>query len=350
MILILTVPVDPHADRVERKLRERKLDVFRFDPARFPAEAALSLHYDPRGTASVTLRVDGTRIDLGATTTAWYRRPRRPVAHLEIADVVARTFVEEESTTVVQDAWASLPIAWMPAPRHVLRWAQRKATQLRIAGQLDFELPPTLISNDPADVLAFYQQHNGQVVSKLAGFTHVPEIDRAFARYTEVISTRDIGYADGIRFCPMIFQAYVPKRVELRVTVVGTDVFTAEIASQATHHTRHDWRHYDPTATPISQHVLPLDVTERCIELVGHLGLRYGAIDLVLTPDGRYVFLEINPNGQYLWIEDATGLPISDAICDLLASDLTPKLPVTGGWASGLSVGVVRWTDPCPRS
>ena len=52
------------------------------------------------------------------------------------------------------------------------------------------------------------------------------------------------------------------------------------------------------------------------------LGLRYGAIDMVFTPDGRYVFLEINPNGQYLWIEYQTGMPISDAICDLLMSDL----------------------------
>ncbi len=342
MILILTAPVDSHADRVERKLRERNAEVFRFDPARFPTEAALSLGYDPGGITSATLRVDGRTIDLGATTTAWYRRPGRLVADVTIADAAARTFVEEESATVVQDAWASLPIAWIPAPRHVLRWAQCKATQLRIAGQLGFELPPTLISNDPADFLAFYQQHNGQVISKLAGFTHVPEIDCAFARYTEVVSTRDIGYADGIRFCPMIFQAYVSKRVELRVTVVGGDVFAAEIASQTTHHTRHDWRHYDPTATPMTQHVLPLDLAERCVELGGHLGLRYGAIDLVLTPDGRYVFLEINPNGQYLWIEDATGLPISDAICDLLASDLTPRLPASGGWASESSIGAMR--------
>lgn len=340
MILILTSPVDPHADRVERKLRARNVEVFRFDPARFPADASLSLGYGPDGTATGKLRADGTTIDLSATRAAWYRRPGRPVADVGITDTATRAFVEEESATVVQDAWASLPIAWLPAPRHILRWAQRKATQLRIAGQLGFELPPTLISNDPADFLAFYQEHNGQVVSKLAAFTHIPEIDRAFARYTEVVSTRDIGYADGIRFCPMIFQAYVSKRVEVRVTVVGSELFAAEIASQTTHHTRHDWRHYDPTATPISAHTLPLDLAERCTRLVACLGLRYGAIDLVLTPDGRYVFLEINPNGQYLWIEDATGLPISDAICDLLTSDLPPMLPASGGWTAAPFAGV----------
>jgi glutathione synthase/RimK-type ligase-like ATP-grasp enzyme len=116
----------------------------------------------------------------------------------------------------------------------------------------------------------------------------------------------------------MIFQAYVPKRLEVRVTVVGSAIFPAEIHSQQTHRTRHDWRRYDHGETPYLPHALPGHVAERCLRLVAELGLCYGAIDLVLTPDGRYVFLEINPNGQYLWIEHATGMPISGAVCDLL--------------------------------
>src|SRR5439155_14491583 len=103
-----------------------------------------------------------------------------------------------------------------------------------------------------------------------------------------------------------------------------------EIHSQATNHTRYDWRRYDFCKTPHRPHALPAEVQARCVRLVRRLGLCYGAIDMVLTPDGRYVFLEINPNGQYLWIEQETGLPISDAICDLLmqghvSQDLQPQ-------------------------
>ncbi|NJR75066.1 MAG: hypothetical protein HC773_18390 [Scytonema sp. CRU_2_7] len=119
---------------------------------------------------------------------------------------------------------------------------------------------------------------------------------------------------------PNDFQAYIPKRLELRITVVGQQVFAAEIHSQETNHTRYDWRRYDHHKTPYFPHELPPEVEQRCVQLVEKLGLCYGAIDMILTPDGRYVFLEINPNGQYLWIELATGLPISDAICDLLIS------------------------------
>ncbi|HEY5865570.1 MAG TPA: hypothetical protein VI542_08485, partial [Candidatus Tectomicrobia bacterium] len=143
-------------------------------------------------------------------------------------------------------------------------------------------------------------------------------LNYTFVRYTELVTKRDIGYAHAIRYCPMIFQAYVPKQIELRITVVGRQAFAVAIHSQATNHTRFDWRRYDQDHTPHSPHELPSDIEQRCIELVRRLGLCYGAIDMVLTPSGQYVFLEINPNGQYLWLEQATGLPISEAICDLL--------------------------------
>src|SRR5207249_969990 len=113
-------------------------------------------------------------------------------------------------------------------------------------------------------------------------------------------------------------QSYVPKHVELRITVVGQLVFAAEIHSQESNHTRYDWRQYDFYETPYFVHKLPSAVASRCVQLVERLGLCYGAIDMILTPDERYVFLEINPNGQYLWVEEATGLPISEAICNLL--------------------------------
>jgi glutathione synthase/RimK-type ligase-like ATP-grasp enzyme len=127
-----------------------------------------------------------------------------------------------------------------------------------------------------------------------------------------------VAYAEAIRFGPVIVQEYVAKRVELRVTVVGRAVFAAEIHSQESNHARFDWRRYDLGSTRHEVHRLPAVVADRCVEIVGRLGLRYGAIDLILTPDGRYVFLEVNPTGQWLWIEKATGLPIGDALCDLL--------------------------------
>ena len=82
------------------------------------------------------------------------------------------------------------------------------------------------------------------------------------------------------------------------MTVVGSAIFPAEIHSQHTYRTRHDWRRYDWDQTPYLPHELPAEVADRCLRLVRELGLCYGAIDLVLTPDGRYVFLEVSDNGR----------------------------------------------------
>jgi glutathione synthase/RimK-type ligase-like ATP-grasp enzyme len=252
----------------------------------------------------------------------WLRRPSPPVAHPEIGDPTLRSYAEAECASFIEGVWHALPSRWVPAIWPVIERAAQKPTQLRLAGELGLELPPTLITNDPARFLEFYDTHDGNLVSKLPSPAMTRTLGRSgVARYTQQVTRRDVGYADSIRYAPVIFQVYVPKRVELRITVVGEQVFAAEIHSQSANRTRLDWRRYDLQHTPHHPHALPDGVQRSCVELVRRLGLCFGAIDMVLTPDGRYVFLEINPNGQFLWIERAAGLPICDAICDLLVAD-----------------------------
>jgi glutathione synthase/RimK-type ligase-like ATP-grasp enzyme len=318
MILIITEADDPHADYVEQMLRERGTEFVRFDPAQFPSNAAMSLSYEMNGQVRSTLSLGNRYVDLNDIEAVWYRRPTASVPHEEITDNVMRDYVVEECRGFIRDAWNSIDALWLPGPESTIRNAELKASQLKVAGSVGFELPPTLFTNSPQDFLEFYRRHNGNIVSKLSSSALYKYISTTFSRYTQVVSKRDAAYARSVRLCPVIFQAYVPKRVELRITVVGNKVFAAEIHSQHSQHTRHDWRRYDHYGTPYFPHELPAHIEQLCLQLVERLGLCYGAIDMVLTPDDRYVFIEINPNGQYLWIEKMTGLPISDAICDLL--------------------------------
>lgn len=318
MILLLTSPRDSHVDHVASRLRQRGASYIRFDPACFPSAAEASISISAAGKTSYKLKVGDEHIDLGDVVAAWYRRPGRPAAHPAVSDTDVRRFIDEECKSFFSDVWASLDCLWLPALPAGVRQAGLKLTQLKVAGELGFELPPTLVTNSPRELLEFYRQHDGRIISKLIGTAFSSTLGNTFVRYTEAVRPRDIAHAEDLRHCPVIFQAYVPKRIELRITVVGTRVFAAEIHSQATHHTRLDWRRYDDQQTPYMPHDLPRELQHSCTQLVARLGLHYGAIDMVLTPDDRYVFLEINPNGQYLWIEHETGLPITEAICDLL--------------------------------
>jgi hypothetical protein len=308
MILILTSDDDTHADRVEADLRSRGAEVARFDPAWFPHEASLALALgggDLAGSLAFRDRV----IDLERVTTLWRRRPGQP-AGME--------FVQRESAAVLADLWELLPARHVPGTPDAIAHASHKARQLLVAGRLGFELPRTLVTNDPDAFLDFYAP--GTITKRAAPSQRLTTADgaEALVRYTEPVRPRDLVHVEDLRLCPVLVQPYVAKRLELRVTVVGSRVFAAAIHSQESHHTRLDWRRYDDARTPITPFALPADVADRCRALVRELGLCYGAIDLVLTPDDRFVFLEINPNGQYLWIELATGLPIGAAVADLL--------------------------------
>jgi glutathione synthase/RimK-type ligase-like ATP-grasp enzyme len=175
-----------------------------------------------------------------------------------------------------------------------------------------------LVTNSPQAFLEFYFECRGQLVSKVILFGRVHRNGENHDSYTHVVQRRELVGYQSVRYAPGIFQEYVPKRVELRVTVVGSRVFAAEIHSQDSRLTRDDWRHYDNDRATYAPHALPKSIENLCLQLVRALHLSFGAIDLVLTPQGEYVFLEINPNGQWVWVQELAGLPIAEAIAELL--------------------------------
>src|SRR5262249_6133530 len=212
------------------------------------------------------------------------------------------------------DAWATLPVRSRSAS------PENKLHQLSVAARCGFTLPRTLVTNSPERFLDFYEACGGNLISKRA-VNLAPMVGGVATRpYTVSMRRRDAADARAIRHAPVIFQEKVPKRVEVRVTVVGSRVFAAEIQSQGSYRQVTDWRHYPELGQSrfYAPHRLPAAVEQRCRDVVAALGLSFGAIDLILTPDGEYVFLEVNINGQWAYIEDMLGLPISDAIAELL--------------------------------
>ncbi|MEU6739687.1 MvdC/MvdD family ATP grasp protein [Streptosporangium sandarakinum] len=319
-VLVLTGAHDPHADRVRGLLAGRGARTTVFDNRDHLTSAHFELAYTARGLTRRLLHTATGTLDLDGLTALWWRRPSPHAAHPDLTDPAVAAYTAGESEHLVTDLWEHLPCRQVPARESVLRRAAGKPSQLALAAELGFEIPETLIATRADALWDFANRHDGRIVTKPMGKPWVENLaaGHTVTRHCEIVPARDLAYAGALRFCPVIAQQYVPKRLELRVTVVGRRVFAAEIHSQESNRSAVDWRRYDFEATPYGVHRLPGEVAGRCVAMTERLGLAFGAFDLILTPDGRYVFLEVNPNGQWLWAEELTGLPISEAVCDLL--------------------------------
>jgi hypothetical protein len=311
---------DSDIKEVSEALRARGERVVRFDTDHLPATALLSLGYGDGSGAALIL--GGVEVDLNAISAVWLRGFREGDTLPEMAFEYRRVCVEAAQVSLAALLGGVGGFQLDPLAR--VRRAENKPLQLKAAAALGLPLPKTLVSNDRDAVLAFARSCPGGVIAKMV----VPQFFRRDAQgelegvYTNAVAPEDLADLDGLHLCPMIFQERVPKALELRVTVVGRRVFAAAVDSQIAGGARVDWRRdQEPLLGGWRPHQLPRVVEEKLLALLDHFGLNFGAIDLILTPEGRYVFLEVNPLGAFSWLEFGLwegSFPISGAVADLL--------------------------------
>jgi len=286
-------------------------------------------------------------LELSDVRAAWHRSRVRPIPASNVREDQS-WWVAESCVRFLSQVYECLDCLWIPerpaSQREAVRWsdsdapqcdawlslpasgqapsAENKLHQLSVAGRLGLAVPRTLVTNSPERFLDFYEACGGELISKRA-VDLVPRVGGAMTRpFTVSVERRNAANHRAVRHGPVLFQEKVPKRVELRVTVVGARVFAAEIRSQDSQRQQTDWRHRPEYGQSrfYAVHTLPTNVERQCVDVVKALNLTFGAIDLILTPDDKYVFLEVNSNGQWAYIEDMLGLPISEAIAELLTN------------------------------
>jgi hypothetical protein len=312
-VVILSCPQDLHAhamcEALERKGARAR---FVYTPD-FPSRLGLSIAVTAQGT---DLYAHGpVREPFGRECTGvWYRRPyfgKTP----EDLDEEDRKVVERESRDLRLSFFDLLcPSALWVNPLDSTFRERCKPSQLVIAKQCGFSIPPTLVSNDPQEIRSFVEGLAGAAVYKTFNAL-VP---------TSVVTPDMLADDEALRWTPGIYQGLVEKEHELRVTVVGHRMFATKIDSQATARGKIDWREAQWQRPGVRcdlafrRATLPPQVRQACRRLMRALSLVYGAIDLIVTPRGEYVFLEVNPSGQFLWVDHAVGFPILDAMAEML--------------------------------
>lgn len=309
-VLILAPGRDEHAVVVGGEIARLGVRAETVDLALFPERARLVMAYEGTSRQFSLELDDGRRLDLADFGSVWWRRPHPPRISEAIAQPSHRLFAANEAQEALTSLWRALDAQWVNDPNRD-DTAHRKGYQLRVAQDVGLPIPRTLITNDPAEARRFVAARGRQGT-----------IYKAFSateeewRETRLLKETEVPLLDMVRHAPVIFQEYVPALYDLRITIVGDEVFPVAIHSQETDYPvdcRIDIAHARIEATS-----LPPEVERLLRALRARLGIVYAAVDMRRTPDDHYVFLEVNPAGQWLYVEAPTGLPIAAAMARTL--------------------------------
>lgn len=304
---------------LRKRLEERGAEVLRFDTDRFPTEAQVWFRQED-GREVLRMRCDGQEVSLGPGDAIWYRRARWAGQLPQTMDRQLRHGCVQESEALLRGVMAAAPCFVMDPP-DLVRERGHKPFQQRLARELGLATPRTLMTNDPAEARAFVAScPDGAIAKMLSAFAILDEAGEEQVVFTTSLDAAHLERLDGLRFAPMVFQEQIRKQIELRITVVGSRMFAAAVDSQSLAGAEVDWRERGVALLASwTPYVLPPEVERALARYMERIGMQYSAIDMLVEPGGRHVFLEANPAGECFWLENfAPHFPLTEAIADVL--------------------------------
>jgi len=316
VVLLITHSGDFYTiDNVEAAVSRMGYRPFRFNSDEFPQMVQLSVGVTG-AQSRMELRVprSGLVIDKDEIRSVWMRKLGTPKVSLEMEVLLRRGCVRESKAMLDIFLNQLQDVPWIDR-RSTVSCAEDKLFQLRTAQASGLNVPRTLITNDPRQVRDFFELLKGNVVAKmLTPLTTSMSGGTPFV-YTSRIGPEDLDDLDQLRFSPMVFQEFIPKSCELRIAYVNGRLFTGAIDGDKV-----DWRN-DKNRTegsPWQLFEVPEHMAEKIRLFMNKTGLYFGALDVLVGPDGEFTFLEVNPNGEWGMLERDLQLPISTAIAETL--------------------------------
>ncbi len=347
-VFIISQFYEPNVDAISAKLEKLDVPYFRLNTETIPLITNTNLYVGENELYAV-FSLNGTRMDTRDVTSVWRRR----IGEFVFPDGTTqneRGFIRHECASMLHGAFESMNCLWVNPFVSDYR-ANVKAYQFEVARKIGLSIPRTLITNDPEAVEEFAESmacpvlfkpviglttggppdFSAEVEAAYEGQFHLtpatpePRNPEAKAIFSQILTQEKRNGLKNLSGCPAIFQEYIEKRVEIRITIIGEDIFAAEIHSQEREDTKTDFRtqllssqHDISGFLHHAKHKLPDDICEKLLALMRELKIVFGCVDMILTPEGDYVFLEVNTAGQWQWVEHLTGMPITDSLVNLL--------------------------------
>ena len=313
MILIVSSASDPHVESVTRHLSEDRYVLLDLE-----WRNEYSLRFASSGGIEAEIVIGGRTVPIDEITSVWYRRPGQfPTAELEPG---FNRFAVSEFDGLFQGLLWVLHRAGVRLYNHPLsnRIAASKPLQMMVAKEIGLEIPETYMGNDSSKAQEFLSDGVMSVIKGISESYTVAN-DQHYSIFVREVDASTHDHLSDIEFCPATLQQRVDKAFDLRLVVIdGFQVAFRIVARDGADYL--DWRELDDEDGRLSyeEHTIPSDLSTRIGEFMTRMNIRFGAFDFSYDSDGKYVFLEVNPNGQWLWLEQVTGKLIGKEIARVL--------------------------------
>lgn len=315
MILILSNKYDISVDYVVRLLRANKKKFLRVNTEDL-LHRSVSVTF-PRFSYKIKKKdfdYDLVR-ELGSV---WFRRPGKPFEFTPEESCPSESvvaFVENQWHAFIEGLKCIDNVFWVndPDKNHI---AENKIYQLKLAQEIGLKIPETCITNDKKEAIRFIQRCGEKIVAKALYLPLIEEKDKDYFIFTSIVESVEKIPKSEFGLAPTIFQQLLTRKTDYRLTIIGDNCFSVKVIRESDKSISDDWR-IIKEGLKFQPYELPSDIIDKCIEMVKKLGLVFGAIDLVQTSDGFY-FLEINPNGEWAWLQKEAKLPIAETLVDYL--------------------------------
>lgn len=324
-ILIITHTGDNFSiEKVTEYIDKNGFEIIRFNVDLYPLHNKLSTTFED-GEWITVLETEDKKHRLDDISAVWYRRAYN--IGKGVKDEMDAKFFGAAMGEIRNTLFGFLESvdAYSLGKPSIYRRLDSKEEQLKIADKLGLKIPATAVTNSPDEARRFIIKH-GDVVAKMQTGFAIYEDGVENVVFTNVVNEDKLDELDTLLYCPMQFQKKIEKKKELRITVVGRDVYAFEIDSQQSEAAKTDWRKdginlidkWIPTE-------LPQDIEAKILELLDVYHVDYGAIDMIVSPEDEYYFIEINAAGEFFWLDNLTeDNRISKSIADLLC-DKAPR-------------------------
>jgi glutathione synthase/RimK-type ligase-like ATP-grasp enzyme len=317
-VLILTSQYDVDADFLQLYLNAEGIYSSRFNCECGPSQRLSFLYGD--GSIRACLRNDDGRVLPLDPKIVIYRHFQN-IPFLGVAENGPELFQAIQRSQLANCLEEHFCRArWINPPRAAAR-CRNRLHQLNAAHNSGLVTPDTLITNDRREAESFLAKHK-LVIAKAIGHHGVRSETTLHNFYGRLVNApNELGATS--RDNPILLQRYLPKIAEVRAYVFGESVIAIRIEATAC------------SGIPIDMHTMPLDsysyaecnlspvISQRCRDLVAALDLSYAAIDLVEGLDGTLSFLEVNPAGDWAWIDSQVHLELTAIFAKRIANYLS---------------------------